>query len=152
LPANRQKILEIAAATPKPPARPKVKRVVNPAEYWPNFELTDIKLDFPRLVPHRIQCSDNPKKWGVSYAPKHRALQTKHIQFNPTHINVWMLFDIDRKYRDNGGTYFAAEEAGLPPPNIIIINRSNGHGHLAYLLQLPVAKLEYAKREPLKWF
>ena len=44
-----------------------------------------------------------------------------------------MVFDVDRD-----ASWYAADEAGLPAPTWIAINRRNGHGHLAYRIDTPV--------------
>jgi hypothetical protein len=58
-----------------------------------------------------------------------------------------MTHDIDR-----ADSYFAHDDANLPPPNVIIINRANGHAHSAYLMANPIARHACARTEPLRFF
>lgn len=58
-----------------------------------------------------------------------------------------MPFDVDRP-----GAYFADDDSNLPPANIVMVNRENGHAHLAYLLSSPVHKHSFARKRPLDFF
>jgi hypothetical protein len=135
------------------------KPVLRKDVYWPNFQISSPREDFgklipvssPRedfgkLIPARPYCANVPAN-GIIQKWRPEALETKHIQFNPQVNYTWMLHDIDRR-----GAYLAHEEANLPPPNAIIINPANGHGHSACLLANPVAKHDMARYEPLKYF
>jgi hypothetical protein len=125
---------------------PDRKRIVRPGDHWPNFKISSPREDFWKLLPPTPYCS-NDLGHGIYVKPKLKALERKYIQFNPAHNYTWMLHDIDEK-----GAWSVHDEANLPVPNIVIINRANGHGHSAYLLANPVAKHEMARYEPLKYF
>jgi hypothetical protein len=58
-----------------------------------------------------------------------------------------MAHDIDRP-----DAYFAHDDANLPPPNVIMINRGNGHAHSAYLMATPIACHCFARTAPLRFF
>lgn len=58
-----------------------------------------------------------------------------------------MVHDIDRS-----GSYYAHDDANLPPPNILMINPANGHAHAAYLMTVPVARHEMARLPPLRYY
>ena len=61
-------------------------------------------------------------------------------------MHAWLVFDYDRS-----DAWCAADEAGLPAPTLIVINRANGHGHLAYGLAVPVLLGPENKEEPKRY-
>lgn len=98
-----------------------------------------LRRTFPRLVPRYPYCTDRfPGPVFVRSAEV--ALQCRHIQLNGPGVQVWMLFDVDRKDA-------AAAWGDTAAPNFIATNADNGHAHLAYLLKVPI--LKYARPGPL---
>jgi len=69
------------------------------------------------------------------------------IQHNRSTVKHWLVFDIDLP-----DAYFAAEEARLPDPNFIAVNRDNGHAHIGYRIDPPVSFYMESRREPMKFF
>jgi hypothetical protein len=94
-----------------------------------------LRQDFPLYVPPRPYASDDVKSFGMKAMGKKAALKKSLIQLNGPTVQTWLSFDVDRR-----DAYKAAESAGLPTPNFTSVNMSNGHAHLAYLLETPVAK------------
>lgn len=73
-----------------------------------------------------------------------QALKKPYIQANPPYLRVWSIYDVDKPYCDyeNGEFHRSAvlawEDANLPPPSWVSVNRENGHAHLVYGLSAPV--------------
>jgi hypothetical protein len=88
---------------------------------------------FPELIPARPWCSDDPRRLGLRFYPKTRAVEHRYIQINAPWFIRFLPFDIDRE-----GAAFAADELGLPPPTWSTTNPASGHAHLAYELTVPV--------------
>jgi hypothetical protein len=77
---------------------------------------------------------------------KRIALRYPYITVNQPKLKLWLPFDIDA---EQGG--LAWERAGLAMPNVSIVNRANGHAHLLYGLEAPVATSEIARIAPLRY-
>jgi len=105
-----------------------------------------LRQDFPNLVPNKPYCADNLAD-GLQIRKKAVALQRRHLQLNGPASFQWMAHDIDRP-----GAYFAHGDANLPPPNIIMVNPDNGHAHTAYLMASPIARHNFARVEPLRFY
>ena len=105
-----------------------------------------LRASFPDLIPSKPYCADLLDE-GLQIRKRVEALKRRHIQFNGPASFQWMVHDIDRPL-----AYFAHEDANLPAPNVIMVNQSNGHAHSAYLLGNPVARHNFARIEPLRFF
>ena len=101
---------------------------------------------FPDQIPRRPYCTDD-LNYGIRPRGKEIALRCRYIQFDGPATYEWLLFDIDEP-----GAYYASDDANLPPPNVIMVNRENGHAHCAYRLETPVAKHFNARLKPLQFF
>lgn len=78
---------------------------------------------------------NNPRAGDVlARRPRETALQFRLIQWNSALRKPYLLFDLDYK-----GAAEAADDAGLPVPSATMVNRKNGHAHLAYRLKSPVS-------------
>lgn len=82
---------------------------------------------------------------GVYRTPKEKALTKKYIGYNNHSFVNGLVFDIDHELGA-----ISWEIAGLPMPNTIIQNTTNGHAHLLYALQAPVLKTDSARMKPIK--
>ncbi len=87
---------------------------------------------FVAALPHKPYATYDLAA-GLRILPKTMAITMPYIQLNGV-IRAFMPFDIDR-----AGAAFAYEEAGLPAPTFTIINPYNGHAHLLFGLEAPVA-------------
>ena len=105
-----------------------------------------LRQSFPSLVPAKPYCADFLHD-GLQIREKQSALERRHIQLNGPATFRWMLHDIDHP-----SAYFAHRDANIPQPNVIAINRENGHGHSAVLLASPVARHSASRVEPLRFF
>jgi Replicase family/Primase C terminal 1 (PriCT-1) len=93
---------------------------------------TSIDVFSAKRLPRRPLCTDDLSD-GCWYERQDRAVERRYIQVNPPGVALWLTFDIDRPA---GG--LAWQEAGLPQPAWSCTTRANGHGHLAYALEMPV--------------
>ena len=99
---------------------------------------------FTRCIPRQPFASDNLTH-GVWRTRKWAALSLPFIQ--PCSVMIWCLvFDVDHE-----AAYWAAEDGILPQPNLIVLNRHNGKGHVTFFLQAPVPKTDAAKLRPLQY-
>lgn len=100
---------------------------------------------FTARLPHRPYCTDH-LDYGVRVRDKQTALRARYIQANPPSIVGTLVFDVDRE-----SAAYAWESAGLPAPSIVAVNPENGHAHLLYAIQTPVAKTDAARPKPLRF-
>lgn len=75
------------------------------------------------------------KLGSMCHRYKKEALQLKYAQHNPENSISWLVFDMDQ---NNSAAIFI--ERDLPAPNIITINKENGHSHYFYGLKTPIHK------------
>lgn len=95
-------------------------------------DTTKIELLDKTRWPKKPYCSDDLSV-GIYPRTQSVAFGKTHIQANPPDRRIWSIFDIDRP-----GAVGAWEEANLPEPSWIAINKANGHAHCAYGLATPV--------------
>src|SRR5271166_159762 len=98
--------------------RKRVVKLLPPATCW--------EEEFARTIPGRPLCAPDAFELGVYPCKREIALGYPYVQFNRPTLFRWLVVDIDR-----AGAANAWRAAGLPPPNMIMINPSNGHAHLA---------------------
>lgn len=99
---------------------------------------------FQSRLPKKPYCSNN--KTASLIRSRSYALRFPYIQVNPPHLKFWLPFDIDKS-----GGMVAWEDAGLPPPAVAIGNPHNGHAHLLWGLNAPVATSDAARVAPLRY-
>jgi hypothetical protein len=100
---------------------------------------------FLRNLPHRPYCTDD-KSSGLLIRPQATARGYRHIQYNPPPHVASLVFDLDKP-----DSYHAWQDAGLPAPHWISVNRTNGHAHIGYMLATPVARTSAARQKPLRY-
>lgn len=105
-------------------------------------EKEEIQLSlFEENLPNKPYCTDD-KGW-LTIRPKTIAKLKKYVQHNePTKVR-WLVYDCDY--------WGALEHVGqnhLPPPNIVVTNRANGHSHLFYGLAVPVCISDNGRWHP----
>lgn len=99
---------------------------------------------FNAHTPSHLFCSNSKKAEMIRM--KKIALKYPYVSVNPPKLKLWLPFDVDANM---GG--FAWENANLAMPNVSIVNRVNGHAHLLYGLETPVACSEVARLAPLRY-
>ena len=100
---------------------------------------------FVERLPRRPYCTDDPAH-GLRIRPLASALAYRHIQHNPPPHVAALVFDLDK-----ADSYHAWQDAGLPAPHWISVNRMNGHAHIGYILAAPVARTSAARQKPLRY-
>lgn len=70
---------------------------------------------------------------GIRYCQVSEAVKRAIIQYNYKNSVKWLVYDIDAS---NAALQW--EDRDAPAPNIIAINKDNGHGHYFYGLEVPV--------------
>jgi len=88
---------------------------------------------FEQNLPARPWCSDDDHGRYPRVLPRNAAKRRRYVEPQPPWLRVWMVYDVDRD-----ASWAAADEAGLPEPTWLAVNRQNGYGHLAYGLAVPV--------------
>lgn len=100
---------------------------------------------FEDTLTKKPYCTDDFAA-GIAPRIKSIAVKKRHIQPNgPTHLR-WLTFDIDQP--DSGLLW---DDAGLPAPNLAIMNPANGHSHYLYLLDTPVRTAIDGNPKPIKY-
>ncbi len=101
-------------------------------------------------IPARPYCTDDLST-GLQIRPKVKALQRVYIQPNGPGM-VWALvFDVDRPVVNRKTFSPIWEDAGLPEPNFVTINRINWRGHLVYVLAAGVTTTRAARMAALRY-
>jgi hypothetical protein len=101
---------------------------------------------FASLLPKKPYCADEVRD-GLRILPAKLAITKRHIQVNSPNAFRFILHDIDYP-----GSYYAARDGILPPPNIIMVHKQKKHAHCAYMLETPVARHSAARLAPLRFF
>lgn len=101
---------------------------------------------FRARLPSRPLCSDSPSQEGLYRLPLVDALEHLLIQPNTAKRYVCLCFDVDR-----AGAAIDWHDRSAPPPNLTVMNPTNGHAHLIYLLAAPVAVSEVARIKPVQF-
>lgn len=87
---------------------------------------------FAERLPRKPYHTDDLSS-GLTIRAAKQALKSRYIQHNgPTH-KYWLVFDID-----HAGATLDWYDRGAPAPNIVATNRTNGHAHLIYGLEIPI--------------
>lgn len=108
---------------------------------WAN--IPEIATFFDDL-PSNPYCADEK---GTCY-PRHKksAINRAYIQPNHPQLVKWLVFDIDTP-----NALFAYYDNNLPRPQLIGLNRDNGHAHYLFKLTTPVALYGKAHAKPIEY-
>lgn len=93
-------------------------------------------------APYLPRCSDN--KTAALVRPAHYAIRYPYMQINRQGMVSWLIFDLDHH---NANIW---DDIGLPAPNLIVRNRTNGHAHLYYAI-VPVCTSDNARAKPIQY-
>ena len=101
---------------------------------------------FEAGLPRKPYATDAVES-GLHITSRRRALTRRYLQFNPPHLRVLTVYDVDRP-----GAVLAWEDADLPGPLFASANRQTGHAHLGWALDAPVlVEHEEARAGPLRF-
>lgn len=100
---------------------------------------------FNESLEKKIRCTDDFND-GVFFRTKEKAINYKYISVNQNYKSQ-IIIDIDKP-----SSAFLWEKENLPPPSLIIINKSNTHCHYIYQLNTPVIYTEYSRPKPQKFY
>lgn len=81
--------------------------------------------------PRKPYCSED--KTASSIRTLKHALTKPYIQANPPHMRIWSIYDVDRP-----AAALAWEDANLPPPAWVAVDKQSTRGHLVWGLSVPV--------------
>ncbi|MFA0315034.1 replication initiation protein [Vibrio cyclitrophicus] len=98
-------------------------------------------------APYFSRCSDN--KTAMLIRPRNYAVRWPYMQVNRKDMQAWMVFDIDHDHRAVPNLYIWQDE-GLPPPNLIVRNRTSNKAHLFYAI-VPVCTSDQARSKPIQY-
>ncbi|WP_345791559.1 replication initiation protein [Vibrio amylolyticus] len=99
-------------------------------------------------APYFARCSDN--KTAMLVRPRCYAIRWPYMQVNRQDMLAWMVFDIDHEHHSLPNPYIWQDE-GLPPPNLIVRDRSSNKAHLFYAI-VPVCTSDQARAKPIAYF
>ena len=83
---------------------------------------------------------------GCWREPRAKAIARRYVQLNSPGLVWCVVIDVDHDDAD-----WAADRAGLPEPSWTAVNPFNGHAHVAYILEVPVARSDVARTAPLRY-
>ncbi|HAV1497643.1 replication initiation protein [Vibrio parahaemolyticus] len=99
-------------------------------------------------APYFSRCSDN--KTAMLVRPRDYAVKWPYMQVNRKEMKAWMVFDIDHEHRALPNPYIWQDE-GLPPPNLIVRDRTSNKAHLFYAI-VPVCTSDNANAKPIAYY
>ncbi|WP_234775339.1 replication initiation protein [Paraburkholderia tropica] len=83
---------------------------------------------------------------GTMFRKREKVAQFAYCGLNPVY-RAYLSFDLDQP-----ASAFRFEDASLPAPTIITVNRRNGHCHMLYRLNTPVAYHRNSRSAPQDYF
>lgn len=83
---------------------------------------------------------------GTKFRKREKVAQFAYCGLNPVY-RAYLSFDLDQP-----ASAFRFEDVNLPAPTIITVNRKNGHCHMLYRLNTPVAYHKNSRSAPQDYF
>lgn len=93
-------------------------------------------------APYLARCSDN--KTAARVRPRDHAIRYPYMQINRPGMVSWLIFDHDHS------NAWKWQDVGLPPPNLIVRDRTSGKSHSYYAIP-PVCTTEAARAKPIQF-
>lgn len=100
---------------------------------------------FINNLPHKPYCTDD-LGFGIKVRPKALAITHRYIQPNHPYFHNWIVLDLDY---DAVLVELLYSSVGIPLPNILVENKTNGRAHLFYELKTPVYKTDASRVKPI---
>ena len=105
----------------------------------------DQQMSLVGTLPNKPYCS-NDLGFGVKIRPKALAIKHKYIQLNHPYYQKYIVLDLDY---DAVLVELLYSTVGIPLPNILVENKTNGRAHLFYELKTPVYKTDASRVKPV---
>ena len=99
---------------------------------------------FVDTIPRKPYCTD--ELGSLLIRPAMQALKLRYVQHNAPWELRWMVYDVDRCTAS-----FDWYDLDAPPPNIVATNRTNGHAHLFYGLEVAVLQGLRDRQSPMRY-
>jgi len=106
--------------------------------FQPGTALNRVLLE----ASYKTRCSYN--KTAGMVRPREYAVRFPYMQVNRADMVHTLVFDLDHR------EHLIWEKAGLPPPNLIVLDRNSGTCHLYYFIT-PVCTSEAARSKPIEY-
>ncbi|MDX9668604.1 replication initiation protein [Pseudomonas sp. P5_152] len=113
--------------------------------YSPSSRFFENDTALGRLLseaPYLSRCSDN--KTAARVRPREYAIRHPYMQVNRYGMVSWLIFDLDHS------NSLIWDDEGLPAPNLVVRNRTNGHSHLYYAIHT-VCTTDNARSKPINY-
>lgn len=96
-------------------------------------------------LPQTLRCS--PHKHNTDFRRKtpKQATQNAYVGYNTPKVTTFIVIDLDYD-----GSIFAYHDNGIPRPQFVIKNPSNGHCQYLYRLKNPVSFFKKSKAKPIR--
>lgn len=104
-----------------------------------------IEAEYKTRFPQHAYAT-NDLQFGIRMYPAAVALTKAIVQHNYKHSLSWLVYDLDRP-----AAAVDWDDWKTPPPNIIAVNKDNGHAHFFYGLEYPVHNYEGASQKALRY-
>lgn len=99
-----------------------------------------LKQRILETLPPKPYCTD--QLGYLNILPKISAIDKKYIQYNHANLST-LIYDIDRD--DN--LFDLIQDSQKPTPNLMAINKDNGHSHFFYCLKDPVYQANFDQKK-----
>ena len=113
---------------------------------WVYMQAEQLELFNPNRLPQAPYCTRGKGEAVVIGTLTVSVTKSPH-QINLPVLTWWLVFDIDHPQ-----AAVAWQDAGLPPPNWVAVNPSNGHAHMVYGLSIPVKTADPEHIKALRYF
>ena len=107
--------------------------------------MSEVLETFKQRLPSHLFATDD-FALGLRFYEKAKALEKAIIQANAKHSITWLVFDVDTSTASTDWL-----DRQVPPPNIMCVNPTNGHGHYYYGLKVPVHNYNHASDKAKKY-
>lgn len=113
---------------------------VNPDQWEQVPPLSQLYQD----LPETLRCS--PSKHNTDFRRKthKQATQNAYVGYNTPKVTTFIVIDLDYN-----GSIFAYHDAGIPRPQFVLKNPSNGHCQYLYRLKDPITFFKNSQQAPI---
>jgi hypothetical protein len=112
----------------------------------------NVEKEFKKNLPRALFCSDGRQRslfgesFRVQFTRVEEAIKSLLVQYNAKNNVKWLAYDLDLP---NSGIHW--QDRNAPPPNIVAVNRENGHAHLFYGLEIAVHRNQDSSGRALRY-